>query len=176
MNKTATSNRNKRENKGKKLKTKDYDRYFIVSTSLIFFLALFLSLLEFVFINNLEFHFSPITLLGLTCTVFGVSIRIIARMTLKEHFTHRLKTLKQHQLINFGIYRYIRNPAYLGILSFSCGIPLIFSSLIGFLLMILMIPCFLFRIKVEEKMLHNKFGGKYEIYKKHTWALIPYIY
>jgi len=59
---------------------------------------------------------------------------------------------------------------------YSIGIPLIFSSLYGFLLMLGLTPLFLYRIKIEEKMLIKRFGEEYKEYIKKTKKLLPLIY
>jgi len=55
-------------------------------------------------------------------------------------------------------------------------IPLFFSSIYGFFLMLGLIPCVIYRIKIEEKMLIKKFGTEYMEYAKRTKKLIPHIY
>ncbi|MFQ5712267.1 MAG: methyltransferase family protein [Candidatus Geothermarchaeales archaeon] len=70
----------------------------------------------------------------------------------------------------------MRHPAYLGSLLLSPGIPLIFSSFYGFLLILWIIPCFLYRIRIEESMLLEKFGDEYREYMKETKKIIPFIY
>jgi len=42
--------------------------------------------------------------------------------------------------------------------------------------MILIIPVYPYRIKIEEKMLLEKLGDEYLNYVKTTWRLIPYVY
>jgi len=39
-----------------------------------------------------------------------------------------------------------------------------------------LIPCFLFRIKIEENMLIEKFGDEYREYMKDTKKIIPFIF
>jgi protein-S-isoprenylcysteine O-methyltransferase Ste14 len=100
----------------------------------------------------------------------------MARKTLGRYFSHGLRTLQKPELIKHGIYKYVRHPAYLGSLLLSPGIPLIFSSFYGFLLMLGLIPCFLYRIKIEESMLLERFGNEYREYMMKTKKIIPYIF
>jgi len=46
----------------------------------------------------------------------------------------------------------------------------------SFLLMLGLIPLMLYRIKIEEKMLIEKFGDEYRQYMEKTKKLIPFIY
>jgi len=95
---------------------------------------------------------------------------------LGKYFSSGLKTSEKHELIKHRIYRHVRHPAYLGSLPLSLGISLIFSSLYGFFLMLGFIPCFLYRIKIEENTLLEKFGNEYREYMKIIKKIVPYIY
>jgi protein-S-isoprenylcysteine O-methyltransferase Ste14 len=103
-------------------------------------------------------------------------LRLIARRTLGKHFSYALRTLEDHQLVTQGIYGHLRHPAYTGDLLVQLGVTLLFSSLAGFLLMLLLIPCFLYRIKIEEEMLGERFGERYRAYAKRSKRLLPYVY
>jgi len=95
---------------------------------------------------------------------------------LGKYFSAGLRISEYHKLVTQGIYRHVRHPAYLGVLLVWLGVPLLFSSLYGFLAMLLLIPCYLYRIRIEEKMVIEKFGKEYLEYMKRTKKLIPYIY
>jgi len=58
-------------------------------------------------------------------------------------------------------------------LPYSLGIPLLFPSLYGFLMILLLTPCILYRMKIEEQMLIRKFGEEYLKYMKRTKRLTP---
>ena len=157
-------------------KTEQADWYFIFIASLIFFLALSVTLWDFVWVQEMNCRLSLVNIVGLVFFSIGVTIRIVARRTLGKYFSYGLKTSQKHEIIYRGIYKYIRHPAYLGSLILSLGIPLIFSSFYGFFLMLGLIPCFLYRIRIEESMLIKKFGNKYLEYIKKSKRLIPYVY
>jgi protein-S-isoprenylcysteine O-methyltransferase Ste14 len=56
------------------------------------------------------------------------------------------------------------------------GLPVYASSLSGILIMSALIPVFLLRIKIEERLLIEEFGDAYLTYKESTSKLIPFIY
>ena len=56
------------------------------------------------------------------------------------------------------------------------GIAVYASSLFGHLTMLALIPVFLNRIRIEERMLTEEFGDAYRTYKEATSKLIPFIY
>ena len=157
-------------------KTEQADWYFVFIASLIFFLALSVTLWDLVWVQEMNYRLSLVNVVGLVFFSIGVTIRIVARRTLGKYFSYGLKTSQKHEIIYRGIYKYIRHPAYLGSLILSLGIPLIFSSFYGFFLMLGLIPCFLYRIRIEESMLIKKFGNKYLEYIKKSKRLIPYVY
>lgn len=156
--------------------TKRADRVFMILGSLVFFSALLVTLWDFVKIQEMTYRLSLVNVVGLGLFSMGVSIRLVARRALGKYFSSGLKTTQKHELIKHGIYKYIRHPAYLGSLLLSPGVPLIFSSLYGFLLILGIIPCFLYRIRIEESMLIEKFGNEYREYMKETKKIIPFIY
>ena len=113
---------------------------------------------------------------GLSLFTVGLSIAIVAQLTLKRFYSSTLVMRQDHQLITHGVYRYVRHPLYLGVLIAIMGAPVYAPSLYGFLILSLMIPIFLLRIKMEEDMLIKHFGDKYQAYRRSTKKLIPFLY
>jgi protein-S-isoprenylcysteine O-methyltransferase Ste14 len=114
--------------------------------------------------------------IGLVMVLVGVAIRFIALATLRRNFSGALRIRADHTLVRHGIYRRIRHPAYLGAIVLLVGIPVMLSSLLGILVMLLLIPYLLHRIKLEERMMIERFGKEYEDYIHSTKRLIPFIY
>jgi protein-S-isoprenylcysteine O-methyltransferase Ste14 len=102
---------------------------------------------------------------GVGMILLGLIIRFVAIGTLKKNFSSRLRIREGHTLVTHGIYHWI-----------ILGIPVLLSSVLGFLVMLLIVPLLLHRIKREEAMLIGQFGADYEKYKKQTKRLIPFIY
>jgi protein-S-isoprenylcysteine O-methyltransferase Ste14 len=126
--------------------------------------------------SKLIFHFGIVNAVGLVLFVVGVAIRGVGRITLGKYYSYGLRVLPDHKLIKHGVYRYIRHPISLAAIIYGVGIPLFFSSLYGFLIMLGLIPLILYRTRIEEKMLIEKFGDEYRDYMKKTKKLIPFIY
>ena len=114
--------------------------------------------------------------IGLAMIMLGVIIRFVAIATLKKNFSGRLRIRNDHTLVMNGIYRKVRHPAYLGAIILFLGIPVMVSSVIGFLVMFLLVPYLLHRIKLEESMLIGHFGAEYEEYMRHSKKLIPFLF
>ena len=113
---------------------------------------------------------------GVMMIIAGFAIRLVAMATLKRNFSGALRIRENHTLVKNGIYKRVRHPAYLGAIMLLPGIPVMMSSLLGFLVMLLLIPYLLHRIKLEESMMIDKFGKEYEEYMKSSKRLIPFIY
>jgi protein-S-isoprenylcysteine O-methyltransferase Ste14 len=77
------------------------------------------------------------------------------------------------QLVTTGWYQHLRHPGYLGLGLMLLGFALIFRSWIGLAAAALAIGALVWRISVEEKMLHQAFGERWEAYCQTTWRLIP---
>ena len=120
--------------------------------------------------------YSAWSVAGMILYAIGLTISVIAAITLKRFYSSTLLTREDHQLITHGIFRFSRHPVYLGALMCMIGISVFALSLPGFLIMLVMIPIFLNRIRMEENMLTGEFGDGYRAYVKSTKKLIPFIY
>ena len=102
---------------------------------------------------------------------------IVAQITLYRSYSATLVIRENHKLITHGIYRFVRNPIYMGgIIGVVLGIPVYCSSFYGFLIMLVLIPILLNRIRMEESLLTEEFGDEHRKYKASVRKLIPFIY
>jgi protein-S-isoprenylcysteine O-methyltransferase Ste14 len=122
------------------------------------------------------FTFPVHSIIGLALFIFGLIIMIIGQATLWRNYSSTVVIRENHQLITHGIYRFTRNPIYLGGIMAVIGLPVFAASLYGFLTMLFLIPIILYRIRLEEKLLTEEFQNAYQQYKKTTKKLIPFIY
>jgi len=125
--------------------------------------------------EDLDVQSAPI-LAGLALIVIGFAYLLVAHITLWRSYSSFLVIRKDHQLITHGPYRFTRHPIYLGNITVFIGIAVFASSLPGFLIMLGLIPVFLSRIRIEEKLLTEEFGDVYRTYKAATKKLVPFIY
>ena len=150
--------------------------YNIVLMTVVWLSAMALTVWDFMVIQSLIYRFGAISFIGTLCFTVGVAIRLVARRTLGGRFAHRLARAEGHTLVKHGVYSYVRHPAYLGSNFVDSGIPLLLNSLLGFLLMQLLVPLLLRRIRIEERILIEEFGDEYSEYMRTTKKLIPFIY
>jgi protein-S-isoprenylcysteine O-methyltransferase Ste14 len=120
--------------------------------------------------------FSVQSIIGLALIIVGLIIMIVGQATLRRNYSGTVVIRDDHQLITHGIYRFTRNPMYLGLIMVIIGLPVYAASLYGFLTSLVLIPIILNRIRLEEKLLTEEFQDAYQKYKETTKKLIPFIY
>ena len=116
------------------------------------------------------------SIIGLTLFIIGFILLLIGQITLWKNYSSFVVIHKDHQLVTRGIYRFTRNPMYLGFIIAFIGLPVYVASLYGFLTSLVMIPIFLYRIRLEEGLLTEEFQDAFQKYKKAAKRLIPFIY
>lgn len=115
-------------------------------------------------------------LAGLGVFVVGLTTAIVAVATLRRFYFSTLVIQEGHRVIRHGLYRCVRHPIYFGVLVAVMGVPVYASSAWGGATMALLIPVFLNRIRLEERLLIEEFGDEYRSYQKTTSKLVPFIY
>ncbi len=113
---------------------------------------------------------------GLALFLTGLTIMLVGQTTLWRNYSGTVLIREDHQLITHGIYRFTRNPIYLGGIMAITGIPVYVASLYGFLSSLILIPIVLNRIRLEERLLMEEFQDAFARYKETTRKLIPFIY
>ena len=114
---------------------------------------------------------------GIAMIFIGMLLRVWSVLTLGRFFRTAVIVQDDHQLVIRGPYRVLRNPSYTGALVSLSGLCLAmgnWASLaagVGSLLL-----AYAWRIRVEDQALKAKFGEPYDIYRKRTWALIPFVW
>jgi len=97
-------------------------------------------------------------LLGVVTVASGVLAFRRKKTTVDPRFPD-----KASSVVNIGIYRFTRNPMYLGMLLLLTAFALFLANLIAILLLAgFVVYMTLFQIKPEERMLLAKFGAEYE--------------
>lgn len=114
--------------------------------------------------------------MGVIAIILGATIRAYAVWSLRHSFTLSVQTDSKQQLVSTGIYHYIRNPAYTGIILSMLGNTFCFRSLFSpFVVLIILLLCYGIRIRLEEKALYERFGDEFKNYCSKSWRLILFI-
>jgi protein-S-isoprenylcysteine O-methyltransferase len=115
--------------------------------------------------------------IGLILMVSGFILRAWAIHQLSQFFTVNVVIHDDHQLIEHGLYAYMRHPSYTGALMMFSGLSLCYHSWLAVLLINTLIPAvFMYRIQVEEQALTLGLGDKYRAYSQRVKRLIPYVW
>jgi protein-S-isoprenylcysteine O-methyltransferase len=107
----------------------------------------------------------------------GLALRYAAIRQLGQYFTTHVTIQTQHQLIANGPYRWLRHPAYSGLLLAFSAAGLAMGD--GLALLVIICACggvLAYRIGVEERLLHDCFGPAFNDYCQTRKRLIPGIW
>jgi len=114
--------------------------------------------------------------LGVVLYAAGGALRVWPVVVLGNRFSGLVAIQPGHTLVTGGIYQYVRNPSYLGLLIGTLGWGLAFRAVAGVVLTLLLIPPLVARMRAEEALLQSQFGAEYDAYRTRTWRLIPGLY
>jgi protein-S-isoprenylcysteine O-methyltransferase Ste14 len=113
---------------------------------------------------------------GIFLMVIGILVREWAIFTLGRFFSLTISVQKNQTVVDYGPYRFIRHPSYLGLFLTIIGIGVALQSWGGTLLILVIFGLSIgYRIHVEEKFLVSELGDDYIQYIKKTKRLIPFI-
>lgn len=114
-------------------------------------------------------------LLGFILFLVGIAYRLWAIKTLGKYYSHIVREVAGHQIIETGPYRHIRHPAYAGMILANLGIVIFFFNSITLILFsLILIPAIILRIIIEEKTLFKM--DHYIDYAHNRARLIPGIW
>jgi protein-S-isoprenylcysteine O-methyltransferase Ste14 len=134
------------------------------------FLTAGIQLISIVFIKNIPIVMQNNLLryIGIVIAILGVTIFITAIVTMHDSWRAGIDSTQKTEIINTGIYRYSRNPAFVGFDFLYVGIGLAFSNIINIIFACLSILLLHLQILEEEKYLPTVFGKAYLAYKEKT--------
>jgi protein-S-isoprenylcysteine O-methyltransferase len=119
----------------------------------------------------------PLLIAGCALMATGIVLRAWSVRTLAEFFTIDVAIREGHRLIRSGPYHLLRHPSYTGALMTFWGFGLALAH--GSSLLVVIVPvtsAFLWRIRVEERVLAEAFPADYPAYARDTKRLIPYLW
>jgi protein-S-isoprenylcysteine O-methyltransferase Ste14 len=116
-------------------------------------------------------------IVGLTLAWAGMLLRLWAVLTLGRLFTTTVVVRQEQAVVTSGPYKFVRHPAYLGVLILLGGFGLALGDLASATVMVVL-PALglMWRIRVEEAALRNGPGDRYIEYCRGRARLVPWIW
>lgn len=114
----------------------------------------------------------PAKLAGILLVVLGMGLVLWAAAYLKGSLLGAVQPLGE--LVQTGPYRLVRHPVYAGMAIAACGIPVSTRSWLGLLaVFLLFLPALVYRARLEEEALQERFGAAWEEYVLRTGFFLP---
>lgn len=111
--------------------------------------------------------------IGVALLICGSLIFVYVLLYLRSGFFGETEP-KLDFLITKGPYRFCRHPLYLSFIIMILGIDLMFRSVMGIVFtLVSSIPSVVYRARIEEGLLKNKFGEEWENYADKVGFLFP---
>ncbi|HLG18719.1 MAG TPA: isoprenylcysteine carboxylmethyltransferase family protein [Bdellovibrionota bacterium] len=155
------------------------DRYSALAIHAMVFLAAGAAAVHFVLYPlemSSEVRYAAIVA-GFLLAVAGLTVRIWSIRTLGRCFTPTVRIHPDHELIQSGPYRWIRHPSYLGATAAVCAPAVIYGAwLLVPVTLIALLVAYSYRIRIEDRALHERFGHDFERYARQAGALCPRIF
>ncbi|WP_089662530.1 methyltransferase family protein [Christiangramia echinicola] len=149
------------------LKTKDY---LFVGIQFLLFL---LFIIDFAWIKLLLPNI--IKIVAAIIALSGLVVLLLAILQLNRNLSPFPSPKSNSELVQTGLYKFIRHPIYTGILLSFFGYAFFTESFFRVLITIFLYILFLYKLKYEEKMLADRFEN-YSNYKKKTGRFFPKLF
>jgi protein-S-isoprenylcysteine O-methyltransferase Ste14 len=105
---------------------------------------------------------------GVLLSLAGIIVLIVAMATLGDSWRGGIDYKQKTALITTGIYKYSRNPGFVGFDLFFIGMALLFSNLLNVIFCCMLLFLLHLQILEEEEYLFKAFGKEYSDYQKKT--------
>ena len=115
-----------------------------------------------------EFNLEYFTILSYVSYFAGLSILILAVLLFRKQNTtvNPVKIDNASSLVTSGVFKFSRNPMYLGMVMILFGLALMFNLVGGiFFVLLFMIYITKFQIRPEEEVMERLFGEDFIKYK-----------
>lgn len=155
-------------------KEKEQQQRWVVALSGVMFVASFV-------VAGFNFRFAWATLpdwvTWIGVAIFLLSYVLYAEVIRENAYLSRTIEIQQGQrVIDTGLYSIVRHPMYSATILMFLSIPLILSSIISFVIMLVYIPIIAIRIKNEERILEDGLRGYKEYKQRVKYKIIPFVW
>jgi protein-S-isoprenylcysteine O-methyltransferase len=128
-----------------------------------------------------QFHIATLqpalSWLGIAMIWAGMAFRLWAVLTLGAFFRTSVVVQEGHQLVTAGPYRWLRHPAYTGVIITVVGLGLALGNWVSLAAMaVLPSLAIAWRMHVEERALTEQFGEAYTDFCETRSAVLPCVW
>lgn len=106
------------------------------------------------------------TVIGVVLAAISLVLTVLARLQLGKSFA---VTPKAIVLVTHGLYSRLQHPMYAFVDLTICGIALAVHRWYALLLLAVLVPLQMSNARRETKLLQQRFGERYEAYRRGTW-------
>lgn len=106
------------------------------------------------------------TSVGVSLAAVSFALVVLARLQLGKSFS---LPPTANDLVTHGLYSRLQHPMYLFVDLTVCGIALAVHRWYVLLLLVILVPLQTRNARTERKVLQEKFGERFEIYRRATW-------
>ena len=112
---------------------------------------------------------------GVVLAAGGLAFTWWARIHLGRLWSSAATLRRDHFLVRVGPYALTRHPIYTGLLLALTGTALARDSVAGLVGLALLLAGIVVKLRQEERLLLERFGTAYEVYRGAVPALIPWV-
>ena len=122
-----------------------------------------------------DYPFHPVALgAGVAVMLLALWLFHRSHADLGRNWSMTLEIREGHELVTGGVYARIRHPMYSALYLYGFAQALLLANwLAGLSFLVAFTLMFAARLRREERMMLEKFGEKYEEYRRRTKRLIP---
>jgi len=118
-----------------------------------------------------------VTTVGIILIILGAALRWWAIITLGRYFTVDVAVRSTQAVVRSGPYRFVRHPAYSGLLLIALGAGLALANWASLVVALaISLIGLLYRVRVEERALIAALGQPYVDYMRQTKRFIPFVF
>ena len=109
---------------------------------------------------------------GFCVGILGDAIFLLSVLCMKDSWRAGIPDKDKTELVTTGIYRFSRNPAFLGFDLMYVGVLLLYGNLLTLGFSVFAIVMLHLQILQEERYLVNTFGAQYQEYCRHVFRYL----
>lgn len=109
---------------------------------------------------------------GFCIGMLGDAVFLLSVLCMKDSWRAGIPDKDKTELVTTGIYRYSRNPAFLGFDFMYIGVLLMYGNLLTLAFSVFAMVMLHLQILQEERYLENIFGAAYTAYKKQVFRYL----